>query len=309
MNVAFPRIYKKNFQALGTEISLQLVVDGKQQEDLARKDAQDIASLYEKYSKIFSRFDQESELSFLNSNQGIFQSASKEMRKVIQACLDFHKKTQKYFDPRILEHLEANGYGQNFTDGVLQRQKQNLPLKFPALEKELIIENQQVFFARPMDFSGIAKGFITDQAVSFLLEKKQKNFLVDSGGDIFCAGADDEGKKWTVDVEGVDSKKIMFHLSDCAIATSGIGKRKWEIGGTRFHHLLNPKNIEEFSFDLSSVTVIANTTTEADIFAKTLFLMGMKNGTIWAREKEIAAIFLKYNGTSWISPKAKEYII
>jgi thiamine biosynthesis lipoprotein ApbE len=72
--------------------------------------------------------------------------------------------------------------------------------------------------------------------------------------------------------------------------------------------MINPKKPGEFSFDLKSVSVIAGSTTEADVWAKTIFLMGREGGMLYAREHDIAAVILDYRGSAWISPKAKEFI-
>jgi thiamine biosynthesis lipoprotein len=92
------------------------------------------------------------------------------------------------------------------------------------------------------------------------------------------------------------------------LATSGISKRKWEIAGQKFHHLINPKEPENFLFELKTVTVILSTTEEADVWAKCLFLMGKEGAIIYARENDMAAIILDYRGSAWISPKAKEFL-
>ena len=93
-----------------------------------------------------------------------------------------------------------------------------------------------------------------------------------------------------------------------AIATSGIGRRRWEIEGQRIHHIVNPQNPDFFSFDLKSVSVIADSTTQADIWAKTIFLMGKESGILYVKDNDMAAVILDYRGSAWISPKAKEFV-
>jgi thiamine biosynthesis lipoprotein len=109
-------------------------------------------------------------------------------------------------------------------------------------------------------------------------------------------------------VEGIPHEKMMFAISENGLATSGISKRKWEIDGKKFHHLINPKKPRNFLFDLKTVTVISGTTQDADVWAKSLFLMGKKSAMIYARENNLAALILDYRGSAWISPKAKEFL-
>ncbi|EKE10805.1 MAG: thiamine biosynthesis lipoprotein [uncultured bacterium] len=171
------------------------------------------------------------------------------------------------------------------------------------------IEGGRILLLERVDFSGIAKGWITDRVADFLLGRGWKNFVVDSGGDMYFSGLNEKLEKWTVDIAGIPFEKLTLGFLNKAIATSGIGKRKWENGGGRFHHLINPKDPEDFSFDLKSVTVIADSVEEADVWAKTLFLMGKEKGIVYARKNSIGSIFLDYRGNAGISPAINGYKI
>lgn len=307
----FPRVVQGQFDSLGTGIDVQIIVGSEGEKKIAEKNIQEIKSLYTKFGSIFSRFDSNSELSKLNSSIGEFSTASPYMREVAAIVLKFNKETNTLFDPRVLSVLEKNGYSDDFKRGE-RKFGRNVDEKFlffdRNLTEDLKVDGDKIFFGVKMDFSGIAKGYITDKIVELLVGQQWENFLVDSGGDMFMRGVDERNKKWTVSVEGINERKLMLALSGKAVATSGIGRRRWEIEGKRMHHIVNPKNPQQFLFDLKSVSVIADSVVEADVWAKTLFLMGKKDGMIYAREHYVGAIFLDYRGTVWISPKAKEFL-
>ena len=176
------------------------------------------------------------------------------------------------------------------------------------LNDNLKIKNGKIFFGRRMDFSGIAKGYITDLGAKFLKKRGWRNFLVDSGGDVFAAGENVNGEKWRIATEGVPEKKLMLNISDKGIATSGISRKKWEIGGKKFHHLINPKNPSYFSHELRTVSVIEKNTENADGRAKVLVLLGKEKGMKFAKKNKIAAVFLDYKGNIFASPEAKQYL-
>lgn len=301
-------IARKEFHRFGTEVDLQILT---QNENLAaaKKDILEAEGMLEKYEKIFSRFDKRSELQQINSKAGDFLKVSKEMLEVALLALQYNEKSHGYFDPRVIEHLEAAGYDCDFGDisnsKLLSRAEFNFLKK---LSEDLIIEKDQIKINSRMDFSGLAKGWFVDQVSQFFISKGWKNFVVDIGGDMYFAGCAADEKEWYIDIEGIDHEKLMFALSDVAIATSGIGKRKWEKVGKRFHHLINPRNPQEFLFDLKSVTVVSQKTVEADIFAKTIFLMGKEKGLKFAKENNIACAILDYKGNVFISPELKRYI-
>ena len=307
----FPCIIREQFRALGTDIVFQVVALDEVQQKNAIENIAQAKEMYVDFTNTFSRFIFESELSKLNLAVGDWNFASDVMREVASLSLEYNKKTEGLFDPRILGVLENIGYADDFEMGTrkLGKNIQNQTLlSNKKLNEDLKIKDDKVFFGVKMDFSGIVKGYVTDKVVNFFDSKGWENFLIDSGGDIFMRGNDEDGKLWTVDVEGISAEKIMFALSNKAIATSGIGKRRWEIDGRMMHHIINPKNANQFSFDIKSVSVIADLTADADVWAKSLFLMGKKSGIIYARENNLAAVFLDCRGSAWISPEAKKYL-
>jgi thiamine biosynthesis lipoprotein len=293
---------------------LQIITENNEEFFRAKQDLLELEKKYEYVEKTFSRFDEKSELSILNESREKFKEASVGMLEIAQKSIFYNNLTGGFFDPRIINDLEDAGYDKTFECVSLsgsgsgsKKEPQKLTGKLSD-DILLDIENGKICFKSRMDFSGIVKGYATDKMAETLSRKGWKNFLVDSGGDIFFAGSGIDRKKWRVDIEGISQKSLMLELSGKGVATSGIGKRKWEKNRKRLHHIINPKTPEKFSFDLQSVSVVAATTEEADVWAKTLFLLGKKEAKNVAEEKKIACAILEYNGRAWISSALKKYI-
>ncbi|MDD5490052.1 MAG: FAD:protein FMN transferase [Candidatus Moranbacteria bacterium] len=303
-------VSKLGFRALGTEIFLEIVLNGVYEKKKAESNLEETKRIYEEKQKVFCRFNPESELNRINKNIGAWQKASKDMLFLAERALFYNKISGGLYDPRVIEILEKIGYGKDFRKNDFSKMK--APVNFDKIEKnlgdDLKIKNGKIFFARRMDFSGIAKGYITDCAAEFLKQSGWKNFLIDSGGDMFATGKNAEGEKWRIEIEDVPKEKLMLEITERGIATSGISRKKWEIKGKKFHHLVNPKNPNKFSYELRTVSVIAENTENADGRAKTLVLMGKEKGPRFAKENKIAAIFLDYRGNIRVSPEAKKYI-
>jgi len=300
-------IFSQEFRALGTEIRIFLVVDREKTIEDAKDILEEIKKIYQEKEKILSRFIKKSELSKLNANLGIFKTASEEILYLAQKSLEYYKESEGYFDPRILEVLKDVGYEKDFKTNVFSQKEIGKDKIFPKnkLTDDLKIKDEQICFERRMDFSGIAKGYITDFISQHLENSGWQNFLVDSGGDIFAKGKDEQGEKWGIEVEGIAKEKIIIHLENSAVATSGITRKKWEAGGKKYHHLINPLHPYDFSFDLKSVTVKTEICERADVFAKVLYLMGQERGMEYANQKKIPAIFLDYRGNIYLSEKIK----
>lgn len=305
------KVVQREFRIFGTDADLQIIVEFETEHGKAQKDLEIATQMLADYEKMFSRFDEESELSKINVKTGIFLDASVEMVEVARHALAQHEKTRGLFDPRIIEILENVGYDRDFKNisesAFLQKENADLPQY--KLSDDLIVENGRMKLECKMDFAGLVKGWAIDKISGFFLSRGWKNFLVDLGGDMYFSGRDENKEKWSIDIEGIDYNKIMLELSDLAVATSGIGRRKWEVEGQRFHHLVNPKKPREFLFDLKSVTVVASTAEQADVWAKAIFLMGEKDGIMFAQENEIACAVLNYKGGAIISEGIKKYLL
>ncbi|HEX8974403.1 MAG TPA: FAD:protein FMN transferase [Patescibacteria group bacterium] len=301
---------KREFGAFGTKIELLVLIANKDEAQKTESLLESVQAEYARLEKIFSRFDPESELSKFNSNLGISMEASEELREICKLALEYNFKTDGYFDPRILDFLIENGYSKDFSRidlNSVASGKDEVDLCCP-LAKDLEIDGENILFRARMDFAGLVKGWATDLIAEKISKQGFHNSMVNSGGDIFFAGHDEKGNAWPVDVEGISYEKLLLQLSGKGIATSGIGKRKWEKNGKRFHHLVNPKNKKEFSFDLNSVTVVADSTEQADVLAKTLFLMGKEEAKAYAQKEGLACVILNYTGEAWVSQAMNQFI-
>lgn len=303
-------VISKQFKKFGTEIDFQIVVADKMEILAAQKDLETAQLKCDEIEKIFNRFDPKSELMKLNAQLGVVVKVSAQFLEIAKLVLKYNQETQGYFDPRVIGDLENSGYANDFeqiSKAKFSENKKTVDYE-RALSEDLIIKDKEIIFKERMDFTGIVKGCAVDEIADFFRKCGWKNFLVDCGGDMFFSGKDKNDNPWYIDIEGVSYQNLMLELKEKAIATSGIGKRKWEIEGKRFHHLVNPQNNEQYCFDLKSVTVVADSTKEADVWAKTLFVMGQAEAKLFAQEKKLACCILAYNGNVWISNEFKKFL-
>lgn len=300
---------QKKFSKFGTEVDLQIVLE--KEEDLGvAMDVLDLAEQeLERFDGIFSRFDGLSEVCKLNSNLGEFKEVSQELREIAKLSIELNNATREFFDPRVIGFLEKAGYDCDFSN--INDSKEIQKYKEDEIKGELgnyiVFHEEKIKLKSQMDFAGIAKGWFVDKVSELFLQKGYENFVVDIGGDMYFSGHGPNGESWYIDIEGVEHEKMMLELVGLAVATSGIGKRKWEKDGKRYHHLVNPKNPDKYLFDLKSVTVVAEKTYIADVMAKSMFLMGREQAMEFAKEKNIASVILDYRGNAMVSPEMKKF--
>lgn len=301
-----PNLFRKEeFKELGTDIYVKIILKSKEGQKKADADLKIVKKIYHKFRKILSRFE-DSELSRLNNNIEKYIEASADILYLARRCLHYYAESKGYFDPRILESLEALGYDRDFKKVSRNSRKKITYSKISGdLAKDLKIKGNRVFFGRPMDFNGIAKGYITDK-VSGFLKKNWDNFLVDSGGDIYASGLNQDNQKWKIAVEGKED--LLVEISNLAVATSGRGRRKWTVSSTEVYHIINPHNPGSFPAELFSVTVLGENNELADVWAKILFIWGKASGLKYCEKHNIRAIFLDNQGQAEYSSAAEFYL-
>jgi FAD:protein FMN transferase len=204
--------------------------------------------------KIFNIYDKESELSLLNEKRKL--KVSRELIEVIRLALKFSQFTKGEYDISL---------GKN----ILQRKKGEKVKKSQCSYKNIKINGNEVILNSKdvlIDLGSIAKGFITDKLGKFLKEKGIEDFIINSKGDLIFSGQYD----YPVKVQHPrDKEKILFTLSvkNAAVATSGDYNQFY--GSFKNSHIINQK-------EFISITIVAPTLTEADVYATALFVSDKK---------------------------------
>ena len=131
-----------------------------------------------------------------------------------------------------------------------------------------------------IDLGGIGKEYAVDRVAQLIIAKAPESCLINFGGDIRVTGPRASGESWIIGVENPDigysqqAGSPSLFLSKGAIATSGDSKRYLLKDGIRYSHILNPKTGWPIIGGPRSVTVAANTCTEAGILSTLALLQG-----------------------------------
>ena len=132
-----------------------------------------------------------------------------------------------------------------------------------------------------LDLGGIGKGYAADAALELLRYIGFDRALVDAGGDIVAGAAPPDRAGWRVEISTVDESGQMISkvrsLAHAAVATSGDTYQFFEIDGTRYSHIVDPRTGTPLSVR-RVVTVFAPSGTEADALASALSVMGPAKG-------------------------------
>ncbi len=135
-----------------------------------------------------------------------------------------------------------------------------------------------------LDLASIAKGFGVDAVAAVIHKEGYHDFLVEIGGEVVAAGVRKDGLPWAVGINRpvpvvtADAVYRAVSLTRGAMATSGDYRIFFELDGTRYAHVIDPRTGYPVQNQVTSVSVVAPDCTLADGLATALMVMGVADG-------------------------------
>lgn len=259
-------------------------------------------AVFHDVERVCTRFDAASSLSRLNASPNRWHTVPALLIDAIDEAHAAYARTSGRFDPRILATLLSLGYGRSldFAQGGVSTNGRNSPKQTPPPWRPRIRRASCAVHLGgiAIDLGGIGKGLSVRWA-SKVLANVTKDFLVEAGGDCFCAGRSPEGGAWRIAVEdpfGGASPIAVLECSDLAVATSSTRLRRWNASGAKVHHLIDPRTSRSGGKGLRAVTVVASDPASAEVMSKVLFLEGAKKIAGTARRKGARALWVDEDG-------------
>ena len=190
----------------------------------------------------------------------------------------------------------------DITSGVLRRAwsfdgSDNIPTKQIVAELLPLLGWDKVSWESPtitlpagmeLDLGGIGKEYAVDRSVLLLQSETEIACLVNFGGDLAVTGAPTMRKAWTVGIESAAGKgtTTLIELRRGALATSGDARRFLEKDGFRYSHVLDPRTGWPVWNAAASITVAADTCTQAGMLSTLAMLKGAAAETFLDRQSE-----------------------
>ena len=263
-------------------------------------------------------------MSRLNRAGGRPFEASAMMIEQLEGARAFYGETGGLFDPTILGSLEAVGYDRDFD--LIAREGNDIS-KLPDRREvrqahdrrprfeELRISGNQINTPAGfrIDLGGIGKGYIVDYLVRTVFAD-ESGYLISAGGDLAAKGTNGEINGWAIGVQDPHMPdKDIFTLytkgGSIGVATSGILKRRGGSQGHEWHHMIDPRTGEPVENDVLAVTAVSTNATRADIYAKTVLLLGAKEGIDFIEERpDSAGIIFTKDGETILSSQTGKFI-
>jgi len=235
------------------------------------------------YENLFSRTKADSDIYRINQANGSPVEVDPETITLLEKALSYCELSNGAFDITLAPISDLWNFQNN--GGILPDPEQ-IEKKLSAVGyKNIHITGNTVQITNPdtqIDLGAIAKGYIADQLKVYLKENGIEHAIIDLGGNILTLGGKPDGSKFNIaiqrpfDTQGTPITTVK--TADASVVTSGIYQRYVEIDGNIYHHILNPKNGYPYDNALYSVTIISDSSTEADALSTTCFSLGLEDG-------------------------------
>jgi len=269
----------------------------------SEKDAEKILDsafeLCRHYDRLFDRHNPDSDISRINSSAGQPCTVDPDTAELLSIALEYSRISGGRFDitcGRVTSLWDFSSDAPTLPDSSLLS---------AALEtvgwQNVVVDGCTVTIPEgtQLDLGGIAKGYIADRVVEHLRQLGVKSAIVNLGGNVKVLG-DKNGQPFSVGIQSpTDPEGYAGVLSVCdrSVVTAGSYQRSFELNGSHYHHILDLSDGMPASTGLSSVSIIADSSSQADALATTCFLLGLDEGMALVESMYgIDAVFITDDG-------------
>ncbi len=264
-----------------------------------------VDSVLDEIDVSMSEYRSDSEISRFNASRSTdWFAVSSDLLRVVQSAQQVASESNGAFDITVGPLVDAWGFGPEHTqDMPTAEQLQAIAARIgyrklevrsdPAAIRKQVAELE-------IDVNGIAPGYAVDLLSKRFEQLGLENYVIDIGGEVLARGHNAQGDPWRIAIERpTDERSAPFGfvaLRDASVTTSGEYRHYYYKNGKRYSHTIDPRTRSPVEHDLAAVVVAGPTTTQIDAWATALNVLGAEAGLHLARERHIAAMFIRDRG-------------
>lgn len=255
-------------------------------------------TLCKKYENLLSKTIETSDVYKINHSNGTLTQVSPDTAELLNTALNIAKTSNGAFDPTVLPLVEIWDVRNRTVPPEEAEIKENLDY---VNYNNIIINGTTVTSKKnaQLDLGGIAKGFIADKVKQYLMSKGVTSAVINLGGNTLLIG-NKQGQNFSVGLQKPFGKNgelsAVLNLTDKTVVTSGIYQRYFEFENKIYHHIIDPKTGYPCDNEITSVTVITDSSTVADGLSTACLNLGIDNGTKLAKQYDAELIFIDTDG-------------
>lgn len=293
--------YSKTGFAFDTVIEITIYDTDKNHADIILNECLNICDYYD---RLFNISDTESDIYRINNSKGNPISVSEDTIDIINKSIKYSEISDGLLDITIGSLYELWDFNNS--------NHLSLPPSGKITEainntnyKEICIDTTNKTITVPkyykINLGAIAKGYIADKIKEYLISKNIESAIINLGGNILTIGSKPNGEDYNIGIQKPFSStgEMITSVSthDKSVVTSGTYQRFFTFEDKNYHHIINPKTGYPADTDLSSVTIICDSSTDADAYSTICMLMGYKKAIEFINNQtNVSAIFIDENG-------------
>ena len=236
-----------------------------------------------KYDNMFSNTKENSEISKINNAKGQTVEVSDDTISLLKTAIHYGDISNGTFDVTISPVSSLWDF--QAEDPKVPDDADIQSALTHVNYKNIQINGNQVSLADPdaaIDLGGIAKGYIADQLKDYLKSEGIKHAMINLGGNVLAIGKKPDGSDYNIGIQkpfdSTGDPITSVKIADQSVVTSGDYQRYFKKDGKIYHHILNTSTGYPYDNGLSSVTIVTDSSVNADALSTTCFALGLNDG-------------------------------
>ncbi|MBQ7765561.1 MAG: FAD:protein FMN transferase [Lachnospiraceae bacterium] len=247
--------------------------------------AEECFNLCATYENMLSRTVEGSDIWRINHSNGAPVTVSEETYALLEEALFYCELTEGKIDITIAPLMDL----WNFTtaaDGQEPPTEDEISalLSHVDYRQVLLGEQNTVTLKDPeaaIDLGFIAKGYIADKLKEYLVSQGVTSALINLGGNVCVIGSKPDGSPYTVGIQKPFSPAgttlDVLQVKDSSVVTSGTYERYFIYEDKTYHHILDATTGYPIENNLTGVTILCDSSTQADALSTTCFVLGLED--------------------------------
>lgn len=239
--------------------------------------------LCKEYDAKFSKSNEQSEISKINHAKGKFVEVSDDTITLLKKGIYYCELSHGIFDITIGSVSDLWDF--HAEDPKVPSKKKIRSAKGHVNYRGILIQDNRVKLTDSkarLDVGAIAKGYIADRLKEYLKKNNVKHAIINLGGNVLTIGTKTDGSKYNIGIQRPFDESgqpiTSVKVADKSVVTTGTYQRYFEKNGKIYHHILDTATGYPCENDLSSVTIITDSSLTADALSTVSFLLGYEEG-------------------------------
>ncbi|MBT8078542.1 MAG: FAD:protein FMN transferase [Gammaproteobacteria bacterium] len=263
-----------SFTAMGSPCEL---LTEESDESLAQKLLHSVSYEAWRIEDKFSRYLRGNIVDRINRSHGVALTVDDETANLLDFAQTLHELSEGRFD--ITSGVLREAWTFDGSDNVPSRRQVKALVDRIGWDKVCWHRPRLLLRAgMQIDFGGIGKEYAVDRAATIAADISPASSLVNFGGDLVVTRPPSENGGWRIGIEtpGIDARQAgrLIRLQRGALATSGDENRYLLKDGVRYGHILDPRTGWPVPSVPRSVTVAADSCTQAGMLTTLAMLKG-----------------------------------